>query len=82
MAVFLLAAKEGSDYTPPPCTGIFTDVPCGTHWAADWVEELFNRGITAGCGPDLFCPDDNTSRDQMSVFMTVNWDFPMCDSGH
>ncbi len=81
MAVFLLAAKEGTDYTPPACTGIFADVPCPTHWAADWVEELFNRGITAGCGGGNFCPDDNTSRAQMSVFMTVNWDLPMCDAG-
>jgi len=81
MAVFLLAAKEGSGYTPPPCTGIFDDVPCPSHWAAGWVEELFNRGITAGCGATTYCPDDNTSRDQMSVFMTVNWDLPMCNSG-
>ncbi len=79
MAVFLLAAKEGTGYTPPACTGIFTDVPCPAHWAADWVEELFNRGITAGCGTDIYCPDNNTTRSQMSVFMTVNWDFPTCN---
>ena len=26
--VFLLKAKHGSSYTPPACTGIFSDVPC------------------------------------------------------
>jgi len=81
MAVFLLAAREGTGYTPPACTGIFNDVPCPTHWAADWVEELSNRGVTAGCGGGNYCPNDNTTRSQMSVFMTVNWDLPMCDTG-
>jgi hypothetical protein len=28
MAVFLLKVKHGSNYVPPPCTGIFIDVPC------------------------------------------------------
>jgi streptogramin lyase len=28
MAVFLLKAEHGSAYTPPACTGIFTDVEC------------------------------------------------------
>ncbi len=78
MAVFLLVAKEGTGYTPPACTGIFSDVPCPGHWAADWVEELYNRGITAGCSTDRYCPDASTTRAQMAVFMTVNWGFPMC----
>lgn len=28
MAVFILKAIHGANYVPPPCTGIFTDVPC------------------------------------------------------
>lgn len=28
MAVFLLKAMHGNGYQPPPCTGIFADVPC------------------------------------------------------
>ena len=28
MAVFLLKAKHGLCYVPPPCTGAFPDVPC------------------------------------------------------
>ena len=81
MAVFLLAALEGADYVPPACTGIFGDVPCPTYWAADWIEDLYNRGITAGCSanPLLYCPNSTTSRAEMSVFETATFGFPMCD---
>ena len=34
MAVFLLKAKLGLCYTPPPCTGVFDDVPCPSTFAA------------------------------------------------
>ena len=78
MAVFLLAALEGADYVPPACTGIFGDVPCPTYWAADWIEDLYNRGITAGCSanPLLYCPNSTTSRAEMSVFETATFGFP------
>ena len=57
MAVFLLRTKHGSNYTPPPATGIFTDVPV-TFWAADWIEQLYQEGITSGCkqNPLSYCP--------------------------
>ena len=77
MAVFLLAAKEGVGYTPPACTGIFNDVACPSPFA-DWIEELYNRGITAGCGGGNYCPNDSTTRAQMAVFVTANWDLPRC----
>ena len=48
MAIFLLRAKHGSNYTPPPATGIFNDVP-KTRWAAAWIEQLYREGITMGC---------------------------------
>ena len=58
MAVFLLKTLLGSGYVPPPATGIFADVP-PDHFAIDWIEDLYNRGITAGCGtnPLRYCPD-------------------------
>jgi len=70
LAVWLLKAKEGSSYTPLAATGIFQDVPT-THWAAAWIEELYNRGITAGCStnPLKFCPDDLVARDSMAVLV-------------
>ena len=57
MAVFLLRTEHGSNYTPPPATGIFADVPI-TFWAADWIEQLYQEGITSGCNqnPLSYCP--------------------------
>jgi hypothetical protein len=69
MAVFLLRAKEGGAYTPPPCTAPpFPDMPCTSPFAA-WVQELVARGITAGCGGALYCPTNPVTREQMAVFL-------------
>jgi hypothetical protein len=69
MAVFLLRAREGGNYTPPPCTTApFPDVPCASPFAA-WVQELVARGITAGCGGGLYCPTSPVTREQMAVFL-------------
>ena len=69
MAVFLLKAKEGSGYAPPPCvTPAFADVPCSSPFAP-WVNELVARGVTAGCGGGLYCPTNPTTREQMAVFL-------------
>ncbi|MEX0880714.1 MAG: S-layer homology domain-containing protein [Thermoanaerobaculia bacterium] len=69
MAVFVLKAKFGRSYEPRACTGAFTDVPCpGTF--TDWIEDLYARGIVAGCGPGpAYCPDNPVSRQQMAVFL-------------
>jgi hypothetical protein len=72
MAVFLLKASLGSAYVPPPATGtIFADVPT-TAFAADWIEDLYNRGITGGCltNPLRYCPTNTNNRQQMAVFIT------------
>lgn len=71
VAVFLLAASMGPGYAPPAvnCSAPrFSDVPC-TLWAAPWIEDLARRGITAGCGPNLYCPADIVSRGMMAVFL-------------
>ena len=69
MAVFLLRAKEGAGYTPPPCTAApFADVPCSNAFAA-WIQELVQRGITAGCGGGRYCPGSPVTRAQMAVFL-------------
>ena len=70
MAVFLLKGKEGADYEPPACdTPVFTDVPCDNPFAP-WINEIFARGATAGCGDGTtFCPGDGTNRQQMAVFL-------------
>lgn len=70
MAIFLLRAKHGSSYTPPPATGVFDDVPVN-YWAAPWIEQLAAENITAGCSvtPKLYCPTSTVTRDQMAVFL-------------
>jgi len=70
MAVFLLKTKQGSSYVPPPAVGIFGDVPVGS-FAADWIEDLYNRGIAGGCSasPLLYCPNNPVNRGQMAAFL-------------
>ena len=68
MAVFLLKSEHGAAYAPPPCMGVFTDVPCPSQFA-DWIEQLAAEGVTAGCGGGNFCPDDPNIRGQMAAFL-------------
>jgi subtilisin-like proprotein convertase family protein len=69
MAVFVLKAKDGANYQPPPATGIFLDVPASNPFAP-WIEELYNRGVVAGCGAGpTYCPDNPVLRQQMAVFL-------------
>jgi hypothetical protein len=77
MAVFLLLTLEGPGYMPPPCvTPTFGDVPCSSGFAP-WIEELVDRGITAGCGGGNYCPALPVTREQMAVFLTVNFDLSL-----
>ena len=71
MAVFLLKAIHGEGYAPPPCAGIFGDVPCPGGFAADWIEELYAESVTGGCqaSPLLYCPGNPVTRAQMAVFL-------------
>ena len=74
MAAFLLKARLGSLYTPPPATGIFGDVPASDPFAP-WIEELYREGITAGCGGGDYCPASSVTRAQMAAFLVraFNW---------
>jgi len=72
MAVFLLRAKYGATYTPPPATGVFADVPfSGKEWMQPWIEQLYREGITTGCAsnPLQYCPERNVTRAEMAVFV-------------
>lgn len=79
MAVFLLRARHGASYSPPPAIGIFGDVPV-THWAASWIEQFYREGITNGCSanPRLYCPGDGVARQAMAAFLvrTFNLSLP------
>jgi hypothetical protein len=68
MAVFLMKAKHGICYAPPPCAGVFPDVPCPSTFAP-WIEALAAEGVTTGCGNGNFCPDSLVTRRQMAIFL-------------
>jgi hypothetical protein len=70
MAVFLLVAKHGTGYTPPDASGLFNDVPASNGFAK-WIEQLYNEGITGGCGGGNYCPNAPVTREQMAVFLMV-----------
>jgi hypothetical protein len=50
--------------------GSFTDVLAASPFYR-FVETLFHRGVTGGCGGTNYCPSATTTRDQMSVFVLV-----------
>jgi hypothetical protein len=70
MSVFVLVAKQGAGYQPPPCVppNIFNDVP-ETSPYCKFVEELSRRQVVSGCGGGNFCPTDPVTREQMAVFV-------------
>jgi hypothetical protein len=70
MAVFVLVSKEGAGYNPPACVApnLFTDVP-ETSPFCRFIEELATRGVVTGCGPNLYCPTNPATREQMAVFV-------------
>jgi hypothetical protein len=73
MAVLVLRSRYGIHYMPPPATGrIFTDVPA-SHWAAPWIEQLYLKGISAGCvaSPRQYCPGGKVTGWELGVFLGV-----------
>lgn len=71
MAVFLLRAREGRDYLPPPCdpqAQVFEDVPADDP-VCPWIEELSRRGAASGCGGGNYCPHRPVTRTQMATFL-------------
>ena len=81
MAIFILRAQYGSNYSPPPAKGIFVDVP-DSNWMKPWIERLYALGITTGCGGSIdthdlkYCPDRNVNRAEMATFVDRAFGFP------
>jgi hypothetical protein len=46
----------------------FTDVP-PTSAFYRFVETIFHKGVTGGCGATTYCPTADTTREQMAVFV-------------
>jgi hypothetical protein len=80
-AVFILKGTHGPSYVPPPCasTHVFDDVACPPTTEApfgDWIGELSQEQITAGCGATTFCPDAGIPNEQMGTFLVKAFDLP------
>ena len=69
MAVFIIRARYGATaaFSSPPVP-LFIDVPAGYIFFS-WIQEMKQLGITSGCGPTTYCPDDPVTQGQMAVFL-------------
>ena len=81
---YFLAADMSSDTTlrgcriqwvrtvsPAPAVATFpNDVPT-SHPVFRFVEAMAASGLTGGCAPGSFCPDNPVTRGQMAVFLSV-----------
>ena len=67
-----IARPQGShcDIGAYEYNGTFSDAPLN-YWAWDFIERLYNAGITGGCStsPLQYCPDSTVTRAQMAIFL-------------
>jgi len=66
-ATFIIRAEHGASYTPPPATGVFSDVVISS-FHARFIEQIYREGITDGCGAGIYCPADPLLRSHAAVF--------------
>ncbi len=59
---------QQSGSTCTSCDITFTDVP-SNHWAKDYINAIACAGITVGCGPNIFCPDNYVTNGQFTAFL-------------
>ena len=76
MAVFVWKAMKGEE-PPPPCEGVFGDVPCPGGFAVDYIEGIYEEGITVGCGGGDYCPNAGITSAQMAVYLVKAFEIPI-----
>ncbi|KNY27654.1 cohesin domain-containing protein [Pseudobacteroides cellulosolvens] len=68
-----VARKQGSYYVLDnrtyPSSGLFSDL--GSHWAKDYILDLFKRSIVAGYNDSTFKPDNYVSRAEIVKMIIV-----------
>ena len=76
VAVFLLKTKEGSGRRASARGSVCSATFRRGDPFAPWIEELYNREVTAGCqlSPLLYCPAGPNTRGQMAVFLTKTFE--------
>ena len=68
MAVFLLKARYGLCYVPPPARRSSPTCPAPRSSRRGSTSSR-REGITGGCGGGNYCPGNPVRRDQMAVFL-------------
>ncbi|OGP73783.1 MAG: hypothetical protein A2V86_01405 [Deltaproteobacteria bacterium RBG_16_49_23] len=67
MAAFIVRAKDKANATT--CLGtVFDDVTADNPHCAN-IERLRTLNVTLGCGPNLYCPLGNVTRQEMASFL-------------
>jgi hypothetical protein len=67
-AAFIIRSRFASIPFNVPSTPYFTDVP-PSYPFFNYIQMMAELGITNGCTPTAYCPDETLLRDQMSVFI-------------
>jgi len=70
MAVFIIVSRYRTTPYTYPTTPYFTDVP-PSNMFFPFVQKMAQVGITSGCGPGVYCPDETLTRGQMAVFIVT-----------
>ena len=70
MAVFIITSMFGGNIFSYSTTPYFNDVPASNAFFK-FIQKLTDLGITAGCGSDNYCPDNQVTRAEMAVFIIV-----------
>ncbi len=68
MAVFIVRSVVGGDNFTFTQTPYFTDEPASDLFFP-WVQKMQDLGIALSCGPNLFCPNNPVTREQMAVLI-------------
>ena len=81
--MFVLAGLVGALVATPVAVYAshqFSDVQDSNPFHDD-ISWLADAGVTLGCGPNVFCPKDNVTREQMAAFMRRLADNQVVDAG-
>lgn len=66
--VHLTSDKDATAHFITEGGGTFGDIP-QDYWADDYIEAMYNNGLTTGCGNDNYCPESVVTRGQMAAFL-------------
>jgi hypothetical protein len=69
MAVFIIRARFGASTNfTYPLTPYFTDVTSST-FGFEWIQRMKYDNITSGCTTTEYCPNNEVTRGDMSIFI-------------